>query len=209
MIQNLIATILLAAAVGTNNVNRANKVTIDETATTITFTADELTNNTYTEMANEINSYYQEYSETTLTYNNNEYTLEEPTEITWNLSDSNFIMFILDQGDENYGKWQLYNNDTLTTFESNLTLNNAPTALLELFEETTIGESVLTSITSGLGLITALATAFLTGFNNLIWDSTAGALTNAGVFAFVLLGVSVSFAVVKLILRILRNNTGA
>lgn len=75
-----------------------------------------------------------------------------------------------------------------------------------------MGTAIIDAIKSGLGLIADLATEFLTGFKTLVWDATAnqgaGALTEVGVFAFVMLGVSVSFAVVKLVLNLLRGNTG-
>lgn len=75
-----------------------------------------------------------------------------------------------------------------------------------------MGASIIAAIKSGLGLIEDLASEFLSGFNTLVWDATAnegaGALTSVGVFAFVMLGVSVSFAVIKLVLNLIRGNTG-
>lgn len=76
-----------------------------------------------------------------------------------------------------------------------------------------MGNAIIDAIKSGLGLIADLATEFLTGFETLFWDPTlntgAGGLTTFGTFALIMLGVSVSFAVVKLILNIVRGNTGA
>lgn len=75
-----------------------------------------------------------------------------------------------------------------------------------------MGSAIINAIKSGLGLIEDLASEFLSGFNTLVWDPTAGegagALTTVGVFAFVMLGVSVSFAVIKLVLNLIRGNTG-
>lgn len=75
-----------------------------------------------------------------------------------------------------------------------------------------MGTEIINAIKSGLGLIQDIAGEFLTGFETLVWDATAnqgaGALTSVGVFAFVMLGVSVSFAVIKLVLNLLRGNTG-
>lgn len=75
-----------------------------------------------------------------------------------------------------------------------------------------MGSEIITSITSGLGIIDDLASEFLAGFETLVWvpavGETAGHLTSVGVFAFVMLGVSVSFAVIKLCLNLLRGNTG-
>lgn len=75
-----------------------------------------------------------------------------------------------------------------------------------------MGSAIINAIKSGLGLIQDLAEEFLSGFNTLVWDATAndgaGALTSIGTFAFVMLGVSVSFAIVKLVLNLIRGNTG-
>lgn len=76
-----------------------------------------------------------------------------------------------------------------------------------------MGTAIIDAIKSGLGLIGDLASEFLTGFQTLFWDPTAnsnaGALTVFGQFALVMLGISVSFAIVKLVLNIVRSNTGA
>jgi len=75
-----------------------------------------------------------------------------------------------------------------------------------------MGSEIITAITSGLGIIDDLAQEFLAGFETLVWVPAAGSdpghLTSVGVFAFVMLGVSVSFAVIKLCLNLLRGNTG-
>lgn len=76
-----------------------------------------------------------------------------------------------------------------------------------------MGASIIEAITSGLGLIGNLASEFLDGFSTLVWtpasSGTGGTLTVFGTFAFVMLGVSVSFAVIKLVLNLVRGNTGA
>lgn len=75
-----------------------------------------------------------------------------------------------------------------------------------------MGTEIINAITSGLGLIEDLAGEFLSGFETLVWvpasGEVAGHLTAVGTFAFVMLGVSVSFAVIKLVLNLLRGNTG-
>ncbi|MFA5453439.1 MAG: hypothetical protein WC248_07690 [Candidatus Methanomethylophilaceae archaeon] len=70
----------------------------------------------------------------------------------------------------------------------------------------TQGGQIISSIGSGLGLIGHLTNEFLTGFTNLFWQNET--LTSFGGFALVMLGVSVSFAVVKLVLFIIRNKSG-
>lgn len=75
-----------------------------------------------------------------------------------------------------------------------------------------MGQAIISAITSGLGLIGELANEFLDGFTALFWDATAntgsGALTVFGTYALVMLGVAVSFAVIKLVLNLVRSNTG-
>ena len=76
-----------------------------------------------------------------------------------------------------------------------------------------MGSAIIQAIKDGLGLISDLASEFLSGFTALFWDATAnsgsGALTTFGTFALVMLGIAVSFAIIKLVLNILRSNTGA
>lgn len=75
-----------------------------------------------------------------------------------------------------------------------------------------MGSAVIEAIESGLGLIQKLAEEFLSGFETLVWvpasGETAGHLTTVGTFAFVMLGVAVSFSVIKLVCNMLRGNTG-
>lgn len=75
-----------------------------------------------------------------------------------------------------------------------------------------MGAEIINAIKSGLGLIGDLASEFLTGFETLVWvpaeGQVAGHLTSVGIFAFVMLGVAVSFAVIKLCLNLLRGNSG-
>ena len=70
-----------------------------------------------------------------------------------------------------------------------------------------MGDNIIEAIASGLGIIGSLATTFLGGFSTLFWNN--GALTTFGIFALVMLGVAISFAVVKLVLNLIRSNTGA
>lgn len=76
-----------------------------------------------------------------------------------------------------------------------------------------MGAAIIDAIKSGLGLISDLAGEFMDGFQTLFWDpaanSNAGGLTTFATFCLVMLGISVCFAVVKLVLNIIRGNTGA
>lgn len=75
-----------------------------------------------------------------------------------------------------------------------------------------MGTAILDAIKSGLGLMADLAEEFLTGFTTLFWDATAnsgaGALTAFGTFSLIFLGISITFAVIALVLNVLRSNTG-
>lgn len=75
-----------------------------------------------------------------------------------------------------------------------------------------MGSAILEAIKSGLGLMQDIANELLSGFSTLFWDSTAnsnaGGLTTLGTFSLVFLGISITFAVVKLALNLIRNNTG-
>ena len=76
-----------------------------------------------------------------------------------------------------------------------------------------MGNAIIEAIQSGLGLMNTIANEFLTGFSTLFWDSTAnsgsGGLTTFGNFCLIFLGVSITFAVVKLALNLIRGKTGA
>ena len=75
-----------------------------------------------------------------------------------------------------------------------------------------MGSAIIEAITSGLGLISELATNFLTAFGTLFWDTTlnegAGGLTTFGIFCLVMLGISVAFAIVSLVFNLIKGNTG-
>lgn len=71
-----------------------------------------------------------------------------------------------------------------------------------------MGAQIIQAIRDGLGLIADLAREFLTGFSTLFWDSTNNALTTFGMYSLIMLGLAITFAVVKLCLNVLRSNTG-
>ena len=71
------------------------------------------------------------------------------------------------------------------------------------------GSSVINSITSGLGLMGDITTNFSNGFSSLIWNSEQNTLTTFGNFSLIFLGVSITFAIVKLCLNLIRSKTGA
>ena len=76
-----------------------------------------------------------------------------------------------------------------------------------------MGSAILDAIKSGLGLIGDVTKEFLNGFTNLFWvapttDGGTGSLTVLGQFSLIFLGISMTFAIVKLCLNLIRNNTG-
>lgn len=96
---------------------------------------------------------------------------------------------------------------TQFTITHDTTIYNNNIDLLPYLIDITQGGQIIGSIGSGLGLIGHLTNEFLTGFTNLFWQNES--LTSFGGFALVMLGVSVSFAVVKLVLFIIRNKSGS
>lgn len=75
-----------------------------------------------------------------------------------------------------------------------------------------MGAQIIEAITSGLGLIGELANEFLTGFSTLFWNASGadgGTLTTFGLFALVMLGVSITMGCISLVLNVIRGNTGA
>lgn len=72
-----------------------------------------------------------------------------------------------------------------------------------------MGAAIIDAIRSGLGLISDLASEFLTGFTTLFWNASTSSLTAFGTYSLVFLGVAITFSVIKLCLSVLRSNTGA
>lgn len=75
-----------------------------------------------------------------------------------------------------------------------------------------MGTAIIDAIKSGLGLMSDLASEFLTGFTTLFWDATAnsgaGALTVFGNYSLIMLGIAITFSVIALVFNVLRSNTG-
>lgn len=71
------------------------------------------------------------------------------------------------------------------------------------------GDSITGSISSGLGLMEEITKQFGSGFGTLIWDSSKNSLTTFGNFSLIFLGVSITFAIVKLCMSLIRSKTGS
>ena len=134
---------------------------------------------------------------------------------------NNYVGFRIETAPIDLYSLLYFANDELEiTDKNNITTNLTQFTIIEVITYTqgnllsiypyltdiTQGGTIITSIGSGLGLIGHLTNEFLTGFTNLFWQNES--LTSFGGFALVMLGVSVSFAVIKLVLFIIRNKSG-
>lgn len=140
---------------------------------------------------------------------------DDETEIDIPTDQENRVLLIFTNHELTDLKVDLNNTGTMTSWETNANIK------IKWYDEELYnlvvsyqasdpeyaGGNIISSIASGLGLIGALATTFLTGFSNLFYSS--GALTPFAIFSFVFLGLAVSFAVIKLVLSLIRSNTGA
>lgn len=89
------------------------------------------------------------------------------------------------------------------------TINNVYLAVKQEDYTSLNSTNVISSITSGLGLMGDITNNFKNGFSALIWNSEKNSLTTFGNFALIFLGVSITFAIVKLCLNLIRSKTGA
>lgn len=73
-----------------------------------------------------------------------------------------------------------------------------------------MGAAIIEAIQSGLGLMSDICKELLSGFTTLFWNASdgSGSLTTLGMFSLIFLGISITFAVVKLALNLIRSNTG-
>lgn len=116
---------------------------------------------------------------------------------TITIAENNYIYSINNTGeyDDNSGNLLLKNAELYKIYSQYQT------------SEGNLGQNIVNNVKGGLGLIGNIATEFLAGFTALVWNN--GQLTIFALFSLILLGVSVSFAIVKLVLNIVRSNTGA
>ena len=216
-----------AALLIKDNYKQAKAISYDDENKTITFTAYEC-NNYHFDNLDEYLSYFDEdanspeeefphtqncifyYDDVELEcdgsivfYEGSYDVTGEPVAIFFNI---NHKFTLEDYGDNN------------TTFEHDLilasggTAYNAIKAAVELdydanYVEHSIGLDTIAGIASGLGLTTSLASEFLNGFTSLFWVNNQ--LTNFAIFSLIMLGIAITFAVVKLIMALIRSNTGA
>lgn len=210
----LLASVFGLAVVGYASKNN-NYQPVKADNGTIQLTRDEL-NNYVIEYAGEQYNQGFQYNLSVFWNSNNETYQSDKVEN----GDENTITYFEDTEQEGFSiscineVW----SGTYTT-ENNVTVNEEGTltALYQyIYNEENpqptsgqVGSSIINAIKSGLGLIGDLASQFLIGFSTLFWNATAQALTPFGMFSLVMLGVAITFAVIKLVLNILRSNTGA
>ena len=237
MITNLILSLGLSFAVGLNGIKENHNnyvednplnVVFNDTNYHITINTNELNNYTFENLFNVFFNYdsganeylYNDY-EFSLSYNNKTYLyndnmLANYPDVQWRYADNDFIYF------NTLGNYTFsYQTNNIIPFEHDLTLfleddtqyNTFKNAIeLDIQANTTqtnMGNSIISAIVSGLGLISNLASEFLTGFSTLFWNANNSTLTSFGTFALVMLGVAITMAVISLVLNLIRGNTGA
>lgn len=126
------------------------------------------------------------------------------------LTQGNYLFFVHDAGNTITKPYTIDIDFTGFSFNNkSLVINQVYIASLTSSLSSLNGSSVINSITSGLGLMGDITTNFKNGFSALIWNSEKNTLTTFGNFALIFLGVSITFAIVKLCLNLIRNKTGA
>ena len=190
----------------------------NEDADTLYLSAQELNYNTYSYLAEKIgewitnpSEYDNEYNEligTTINYKEDTYEYDTAHNI-WISETAEDIEISLTSN----GKWNLEDTGAQETlyFEYGITINTAQIIYDNIKADFSSNDldDITDTIETGLGLISDLAQQFLNGFKGLFWDSQANKLSDFGLFAMVMLGVSITFAVISLCLNVLRSNTGA
>lgn len=199
----------------------------DDDNYTITLTADELNSYTFENLAyatNHVETFSDIQSNWVFSYNSYEFNGDEciVNDYLWYMPvDTEYdaqLVFYLDINKDTYGKFALLNmDDENISFEYNLVFNtqntyygnvkNAIELDIQANQPVSIGESIIGSIASGLGIIPNIAGEFLAGFSKLLWNNNQ--LTDFAIYSLVFLGIAITFAIVKLVLMIVRNNTGA
>lgn len=203
------------------NINRENKklVSYDDENYTITFTPNELNNYTWVNLASVFaeNIENQVTSLSYVVYNGNTYTYDEyqievdDTYVSYQNGNDYIYFSSSDYWTNNINDEQIQFEYNLTWYYSELYEDFVDAIELDIQANTpeSMGEQIIDTITSGLGLIGDLAQEFLTGFSKILWDAEHTKLTDFALFSLIMLGVTVSFAVIKLVLNIVRSNTGA
>lgn len=174
----------------------------------VTLSASQLNNNTYEYFSNKLDNLDDNtvLSYNYIIYNNEIYHFDEDDGETLQFNDTNgnnisFDYIVSKQWSfvaSSMSHTSSFNNSILIF--SNFIADN-------LYAPFTDGDDIIGGITSGLGLITYIATAFLNGFTGLFYVN--GQLTNFAIYSLVMLGIAICFSVIKLCMNVMRSNTGA
>lgn len=187
----------------------------EEMQKSITLSANQLNNNTYEYFSEQLTDYYVNENLGYIIYNNKVFICEGYSRdyliYTYTLNDDYNESIILDT-ESNMWTYNVYDNqgteeiDEDRPFIYSITIYSTYIAD-NLYAPFTDGEDIIGGITSGLGLISYIATAFLNGFTGLFWQNNT--LTNFAMYSLIMLGIAITFSIIKLVLNILRSNTGA
>ena len=228
MFGNILIATALSFAVGIGVVNTPetnynndipNNVVYDDENYSITLSVDELNNYTWENLSNLYNNDDHTYI-TYVVYNNSTKSNTSQADGIVNFSGIRFYYDSTELEDTNWvNKFSNGVEGSNGIFEYNLELsintsyyNTVKQAIeLDIQEnapaQSSMGNTIIDAIKSGLGLIGELASQFLLGFSTLFWANNA--LTPFATFALIMLGIAITMAVVSLVLRIIRGNTGA
>ena len=195
-----------------NNYKQAIELDIQANKPTV-ITTYQANYSTFTYLAEQINenATSSDFENSYIMYNGNKYEYDVFTTNDGIIYEyeNNQIMIGLATNTTEYAKIKYYDeNGDEQPFNNNLYIYNCEFIAENLNAPFESG-SIVNTIESGLGIISDLAVNFLNGFTTLFWDSTNNSLTNFSIFSFVMLGLSISIAVVSLCMRVVRNNTGA
>lgn len=208
----------------TEYLNAKKYASYDDEEYEITLTENDLNTYRFTNLAEYLEfeveiAYLQN---TYIYYNQHEYVYEDydRTVLAYSKNyddDTHYITFDTENSlSDSYGRF--LNDYIVEDFDYDITLNlnsNIYADIKQAIEldiqanqpqQHTIAGDIIASITSGLGMIGILAGEFLTGFSTLFW--TGSELTPFALFSLVFLGISITFAVISLVLNVLRSNTG-
>lgn len=176
---------------------------------TITLTPTQLNDTTYSYLSEQIeDDYTNQLVNSVIEYNDNIYTFDEfiDNELYWSAENTNIVYECATN------KFRYNDNtgsETITSpFTDSITIFNASYIVDNINAPFETGD-IIPAISGGLTLIGDLANEFLTGFSTLFWDSVGNKLTNFGIYSLTMLGVAITFAVIKLCLSVLRRDTGA
>lgn len=235
MIFNLMATLLVASSIGAPIYEEASfKVAptahclnVDDVSQTIELTADELNNNTFTNLANYLNENYESLSSpmfsTHVDQNNNMYECDDFVIndcLSYGPIGTNYLTLRIEPNTEQYGHWYLVGetdapvtSDYPFIFDISAFLSEPYEGIISAIEADLNPPSMTDNIFSTIGetitgMINNLSSA-LGGVTGLFWNSAENKLTVLGVLSVIAVGAGVVYFVFRLIRGLLSSGAGA